>query len=82
MYEFWFDSSGKAHDISRMDTGYIMNCLNMLNNMLSSWRGIIPEQLNNEELRDKSVVGTKAWFVFYGIGYIDSFCAEIDRRKE
>lgn len=82
LYEYWFDASGNAHEISKMDTGYILNCLKQLNNMLDSWRGIIPERLTSEELKQKNEVGQKAWFVFHGIAYINAFCDELDRRNQ
>lgn len=81
MYEYWFDADGKAHEISKMDTAYIGSCLKQLRKMLDSWRGIIPEQLTEEELRQKDDVGMKAWFVFHGISYIDAFCKELDKRS-
>ena len=81
MYDYWFDSDGKAHEIARMDSDYILSCLKQLRRMLESWRGIIPEQLTVEELKQKDEVGMKAWFVFNGIPYIDVFCKELDRRE-
>ena len=81
MYDYWIDAEGFPHEIAKMDTQYIMNCLKSLNNMLSLWRGITPDRLTNEELKLQSTVGMKAWFVFHGIAYIDAMCAELDRRK-
>lgn len=82
MFEYWFDSYGQAHEISKMDTEYICNCLRNLNKWLTLWRGVIPEQLTTEEMKDRNRVGMKAWFVFNGIQYIESFCAELERRKQ
>lgn len=79
-YEYWFDGDGNSHEIAKMDTQYIQNCLNQLNKWLDSWGGIIPEQLTAEELKDKDEVGKKAWFVFHGINYINAFGEEIDKR--
>ena len=42
-YEYWFDAEGNPHEISKMNTQYIKNCLKQLHNMLNSWRGIAPE---------------------------------------
>ena len=81
MYDYWFDADGKAHEIARMDTDYIINCLNELKKMLDAWHGIIPEQLTDEELKQKDCVAMKAWFVFNGIPYIDAFCKELKRRN-
>lgn len=81
-YDYWFDGEGNAHEISKMNTSYIYHCINTLNDALVSWRGIIPEQLDEDELRDKDKVLSKAWFVFNGIKYIDVFCDEIRKRKE
>ena len=81
MYDYWFDADGKAHEIAKMDSGYILSCLKQLRRMLESWRGIIPEQLTNEELKQKDEVGMKAWFVFNGIPYIEAFCKELDKRE-
>lgn len=80
-YEYWFDADGRAHEIVKMDTDYIYNCLNQLGKWLENWGNIIPEQLSDDELKDKDEVGMKAWFVFNGISYIDVFCAEIKRRQ-
>ena len=79
-YEYWFDADGNPHEISKMDTQYIQNCLNQLVKMLDSWHGIIPEQLSKEELMQKDEVGMKAWFVFNGINYMNAFTEELDRR--
>lgn len=81
MYEYWFDSEGNAHEISKMDTCYIYNCLRQLNKMLDSWHGILPEMLNAEEMKQRNEVGMKAWFVFNGINYINAFCKELECRK-
>lgn len=81
MYKYWFDSEGNAHKIEEMETSYISNCLRQLGKMLDSWRGIIPEQLSNEELKQKDKVGMKAWFVFNGISYIDAFNKELENRS-
>lgn len=80
-YEYWFDGEGNMHEIAKMDTPYIINCLHQLEKMLPLWRGIIPEQLTKEELKQKDEVGMKAWFVFHGPDYIDAFVNELDRRK-
>ena len=80
-YEYWFDAEGNPHEISKMNTQYIKNCLKQLHNMLNSWRGIAPEELSMEELKDKDEVGMKAWFVFNGIKYIHAFTEEFDRRN-
>ena len=82
MYDYWFDASGGAHEISKMETFYIQNCLKRLKKMLVVWSGIIPEQLTKEEMKQKDEVGMKAWFVLHGISYIDAFCQELDRRKD
>ena len=81
MYEYWFDPDGNMHEISKMETSYIGNCISMLGKMLQNWAGIIPEQLSEEELKQKDEVGMKAWFVFNGINYIDAFCKELEKRK-
>ena len=80
-YEYWFDSEGKMHRIAEMDEGYILNCLNQLDKMLSAWHGIVPEHLTSEELKLKDKVGMKAWFVLHGINYIDVFTNELEKRK-
>ena len=80
-YEYWFDPEGKMYKISEMDTSYILNCLNQLNKMLPTWRGITPEDLTREDLKQKDVVGMEAWFVFHGINYINAFKKELSRRE-
>mgnify|MGYP004679064975 CR=1 FL=1 len=80
IYDYWFDGNGDMHEISKMDTQYIQNCLGQLNKMLQSWRGIIPERLTDEELLGRDKVGQKAWFVFHGIPYIDAFLRELKKR--
>lgn len=80
-YIYWFDAMNQCHEISKMDTQYIYNCLKELKKMLDSWHGIIPEQLTEEELKLKDEVGMKAWFVFHGTNYIDAFCNELKRRN-
>ena len=82
MYEYWFDSESKAHEISKMDSGYIKNCLKQLKKMLDSWGGSIPEQLTAEELQQKDEVGMKAWFVFNGLEYIEAFRRELEHRSQ
>ena len=79
--KYWFDSDGYPHEISKMETGYIYNCLNQLKKALNLWHGIIPEQLTREELVDKGKVMSKAWFVLHGIEYIDAFCEELKKRQ-
>lgn len=66
-----------------MDINYIKNCLNQLQKWLNAWHGIIPEQLTDDELKGKDEVGMKAWFVFNGLNYIETFCNGIKngRRK-
>jgi hypothetical protein len=81
-YEYWVDADENAHIISKMDTQYIQNCLNQLRKWLDAWHGIIPEQLTAKELKKKDEVGMKAWFVFNGIGYIDAFVEEINKRMK
>lgn len=81
IYNYWFDADGKPHEIRKMDLQYIQNCLQQLEKMLSSWHGIIPENLTDEELQKKDEVGQKAWFVFHGIKYIDAFYCELEKRK-
>ena len=80
-YEYWFDSEGKMHEIAKMDTLYIERCLKQLGKWLSTWRGIVPDQLTQDERKQKDEVGRKAWFVFHGINYIDAFTAELEKRK-
>lgn len=82
IYDYWVDGEGKLHKISQMDTQYIHNCLDQLKKMLNRWRGIIPENLTDDELKKKDEVGQKAWFVLNGIPYIDAFCSELKKRKE
>ena len=82
IYDYWHDADGNPHEISKMDDTYILNCIKQLQKMLDAWHGIIPEQLTKEEVKKKDTVGTKAWFVFHGIVYIDKFCEELNKRKE
>lgn len=82
MYDYWFDADGNPHEISKMDSEYISNCLNQLNKMLNAWHGIIPEQLTREEIKQKDTVGMKAWFVFHGNEYIGKLSEELKRRDE
>ena len=82
MYKYRFDADGKAHEITKMETAYICNCLKQLEKMSGLWHGVIPEQLTPEELTLKNEVGMKAWFVFNGIEYIGAFCEELDRRNQ
>lgn len=81
IYDYWFDSDGNMHEISKMDDNYINNCLRQLDRWCNSWHGIVPEQLTREELNNKDKVGTKAWFVFNGLAYVEVFCEELRNRK-
>ena len=81
MREYWFDAEGKPHLIKDMDEDYILNCLKNLEKWLKNWEEVLPTELNEYEMKQKDKVGMKAWFVFNGIDYINTFCDELDRRK-
>lgn len=82
LYDYWIDGNLDIHDIYTMDSEYITNCLNALDNCLRIWRNIVPEQLSREDMLHIGQPLSKAWFVFNGIEYIDMLCGELERRKE
>ena len=81
-YEFWVDAYNKSHEISKMDTAYIRNCLKELQKMNDVWKNAKCDSLTDSELKLSNEVGQKAWYVENGKSYLSAFLQELAYREK
>lgn len=81
-YTFWIDANGQRHDLRDMTTSYINRCIGQIALVVDSWKRIKQRDLTPKELERVNDPLQKAWFVFHGLNYLESFKNELNSRDE
>lgn len=78
----WRDADGNYHRIKEMPTQYINNCVEQIRRIVPEYARCSESELTADEMKENQIPLRKAWFVFYGLGYLKSFRAELEKRDE
>lgn len=82
VFSTWRDADGNHHRIEEMSTKYINNCVEQIRRIAPEYGRCHESELTADEIREKQIPLRKAWFVFYGLRYLKSFRAELEKRDE
>ena len=81
IYNYWVDNNGAGHRIEDMDDAYLYSCLKTVEKWKKTHRNYTVDDLDDEDLKEITKTGSKAWCVINAQKYIDAFEVELAARE-
>ena len=81
IYEYWIDNNGVGHKIQDMDNAYLERCLTSVEKWQKTHRNYTADDLDEEDLKEITKTGSKAWCVINAQKYIDVLEVELAARE-
>lgn len=82
LYDVWIDGLQGFHPIEKMDTNYILYCVEEIYKAASNWRLDTFDDLTAADLKQFNKPLDRAWFVLNARGYLYRFRNELIARCE